>query len=175
IYAVGVILYELVTGRVPFWGAAADVRVAHGTRRVCPPSQFVSLPSRLEELILRCLAKDPADRPECIAAVRDELGEAALQAATRGRVDDPAPRAVPTSGPASSQSRQFRAVLFLRANDAGAVRSLAAEENAELVYAEGRRCVVALAGGPAGQSLARAIALARRAASELGVPALVNW
>lgn len=84
LYALGVLLYRLLTGRRPFEAdsaqALARMHVAH---RPTPPRRLVpELPPGLEALVLRLLEKDPADRPTGAAAVRDVLrahagGEAA--------------------------------------------------------------------------------------------------
>ncbi|APR88030.1 Putative serine/threonine-protein kinase pknB [Minicystis rosea] len=65
LYAIGVILFELVTGRPPFWGSRAVVQEAHRSRR--PPrlatlAEGRPIPAALEDIVARCLAKDPNDR-----------------------------------------------------------------------------------------------------------------
>ena len=66
IYAAGVILYEMLAGRPPFHGRSnIDVLVAQLERP--PPSFFeanpsVTIPLAVEEIVLKCLAKRPADR-----------------------------------------------------------------------------------------------------------------
>ena len=64
IYAVGVMAYELLTGRPPFQGANAQaVLAAHVTVAAEPVSKHRDqVPSELEAVIMRCLAKRPADR-----------------------------------------------------------------------------------------------------------------
>jgi tetratricopeptide (TPR) repeat protein len=63
IYAMGSVLYEMATARPPFWGNAAEVQQALAHRRVRRPSRYrPDLPPALEEVILRCLAKDPERR-----------------------------------------------------------------------------------------------------------------
>ena len=56
--------YQLLTGRPPFNGASGlAVLVAHARDPVVPPSQILtSIPEDLERVVLRCLAKDVADR-----------------------------------------------------------------------------------------------------------------
>ena len=75
IYAMGVILYRMWTGRLPFEGASFLAVVSQQiTAAPAPPSVHARLPPRLEALILRCLQKDPAARPQSARALGDELG-----------------------------------------------------------------------------------------------------
>lgn len=79
VWALGVSAYELVTGRVPFKGASLmdlAVRIA-GEPAVPPSSLRADVPPALEEIILRCLEKDRANR----YASANELGAALVAAA----------------------------------------------------------------------------------------------
>jgi eukaryotic-like serine/threonine-protein kinase len=66
IYAVGVILYELVTGRVPFAGASLEQYLMAHAHAPVPrlPAALVgtALGRTLDVIVQRCLAKDPASR-----------------------------------------------------------------------------------------------------------------
>ncbi|HEV2085546.1 MAG TPA: protein kinase [Gemmatimonadales bacterium] len=64
IYAVGVLGYELVSGRPPFTGRTAqEVLAAHITQKPQPLcARRVACPPELESVILKCLEKRPADR-----------------------------------------------------------------------------------------------------------------
>ena len=64
IYAMGAIAYFLLTGRPPFVSSdAMAVMVAHARDPVVPPSQHrADVPADLEQIVLRCLEKDPDDR-----------------------------------------------------------------------------------------------------------------
>ena len=64
VYALGVVLYELITGRPPFDADnVTAIAIAHVDQAPEPPSAFVpDLDPAREELVLRCLAKDPAQR-----------------------------------------------------------------------------------------------------------------
>jgi serine/threonine-protein kinase len=81
LYAVGVILFELLAGRRPF---EADSSVALMMRHLQEPPPRLgdvapdlrALPA-LESIVQRCLAKDPAARPSSAAALRAELEHAA--------------------------------------------------------------------------------------------------
>jgi serine/threonine protein kinase len=75
LYAIGCILFELLCGRVPFVGeGSGDIIGAH---LLTPPPQPSSLmpaiPAELEALVLRLLAKKPAERPESASALAAEL------------------------------------------------------------------------------------------------------
>ena len=75
IYSLAVVLYEMVTGRLPFEGRGqSDLLLKPLTSAPIPPSQRVSgLPPDLESLLLRCLARDPNDRPHDAFALHDAL------------------------------------------------------------------------------------------------------
>jgi eukaryotic-like serine/threonine-protein kinase len=64
LYAVGVILYELLTGRVPFEGdSAVAIAMKQVNEAPVPPSHLVpSVPPALEQVVLTALQKDPAHR-----------------------------------------------------------------------------------------------------------------
>jgi serine/threonine-protein kinase len=63
VYALGCTLYELATGNAPFAGSLPELMLAHCEHRPARPSWLRAMPIELERLILRALAKDPAQRP----------------------------------------------------------------------------------------------------------------
>ncbi|MEM9490803.1 MAG: serine/threonine-protein kinase, partial [Myxococcota bacterium] len=80
-YAVGVLLFEIMTGRLPFRGANPAELVASKMRRAPPrPDDLVAgLPEDLSELCVRLLTANPAERPnesEVLAALGVDLGAA---------------------------------------------------------------------------------------------------
>ncbi len=64
IYAVGTVAYELLTGRPPFLGTTPQMILsAHLTDAPEPVTKYrESVPAALEQLVLKCLEKNPADR-----------------------------------------------------------------------------------------------------------------
>jgi serine/threonine-protein kinase len=72
LYALGVTLFELVTGGLPF----RDGDVTHHHRHTPPPdprSLVDDLPDEIAELILQLMSKDPEDRPANATFVRARL------------------------------------------------------------------------------------------------------
>jgi eukaryotic-like serine/threonine-protein kinase len=64
LYSVGVVLYEMLTGQVPFTGdTPLEIAMKHLSEVPRPPSELRSeVPHDLDSIVLRALAKDPADR-----------------------------------------------------------------------------------------------------------------
>src|SRR2546423_1113493 len=80
IYSSGIVLYEMLTGRVPF---AADNPLAtamqHITQQPPPPRMLVpTLPAAVDGVVLTALHKDPRGRFHSGAALADALAAAAL-------------------------------------------------------------------------------------------------
>ena len=101
IYALGVMAFELFTGRVPFLGATPmDVMVAHvGTAPPSPQSLEPSLPAELDALVLRMMAKAPEARPQTVEEVRIGLEDAVVNLGNpRPRSSREMPAFVPEPG-----------------------------------------------------------------------------
>jgi serine/threonine-protein kinase len=76
LYALGVTLFELATGKVPF----VEGDVAYHHRHTPPPDprdRAEGIPTALAELVLELLAKEPADRTPSAAIVGERLAEIA--------------------------------------------------------------------------------------------------
>ncbi|WP_309246310.1 serine/threonine-protein kinase [Verrucosispora sioxanthis] len=118
VYSLGVLLHETLTGRVPYPADTWDeLTVALAER---PPPSLVGvpgLPATVAEICLRCLSRDPADRPtarQVATVLRDQMLPADPQAntmlaptvtlPTTRRADAPVPAWVlPTVGPTALQ------------------------------------------------------------------------
>jgi Protein kinase domain len=90
IYSLGLVLYEIFTGKRPFEGkSAAEYSKAHREETPGRPSAHVTdLSPAVEEIVLQCLEKDPANRPPSALAVAAALpgGDALAQALAAGEV-----------------------------------------------------------------------------------------
>ena len=94
LYSAGVVLYELLTGRVPFDGEApVSIALKHVSERPAPPSQLrPGIPPAIESVVLRALEKDPAYRFQSAEEFITAL-ENARRAPTRLVVHEPRRRA----------------------------------------------------------------------------------
>jgi eukaryotic-like serine/threonine-protein kinase len=74
VYALGIIMFEMFTGRLPFDAKSSLHMIsAHVDSEPIDP-RTLGVPDELGGLILDCLAKTPADRPQTVAKVRERLG-----------------------------------------------------------------------------------------------------
>ncbi|HET6423231.1 MAG TPA: serine/threonine-protein kinase, partial [Planctomycetaceae bacterium] len=74
IYSLGSTAYYLLTGRPPFEGKTPmRVMLAHAESPVVPPSAVMPVPFDLEQIILRCLQKQPVDRYDSVDDLRHAL------------------------------------------------------------------------------------------------------
>jgi serine/threonine-protein kinase len=91
IYALGAMAYEMLTGRPPFTSLSPhQMLAAHVTEPVPPITDHrPTLPPEVADLVMRCLEKNPADRPQSAAELHQLLEALAtpsgtLSATTRG-------------------------------------------------------------------------------------------
>jgi beta-lactam-binding protein with PASTA domain/tRNA A-37 threonylcarbamoyl transferase component Bud32 len=83
LYSVGVVLYELLTGVVPFSGdTPVEIAMKHLSMTPEPPSaKRAEVPRELDLVVLRALAKDPADRYQSAEEMDADLARVARGAA----------------------------------------------------------------------------------------------
>jgi len=105
LFSLGVILYWMVTGEQPFPGetmTAVSYKIVH-TEPIPPAKLNPAIPAGLEAVILKCLAKSPADRFQ----TGDELAHALAELRTTGKtsgLNAVVPQAVSTGGDSAATS-----------------------------------------------------------------------
>ncbi len=75
IYSLGILMYEMITGTLPFTGTMEEVLIAQLNQMPVPPSQRVKegLDDRVNELVMKALQKRPEDRQKDMGAFMYEL------------------------------------------------------------------------------------------------------
>lgn len=78
IYSLGIVMYEMVTGRVPFDGdTTVSIAIQHLQEEMVPPSAYApDLPVSLEKIILKCTQKSPSRRYQNIGDLIQDLKKA---------------------------------------------------------------------------------------------------
>ncbi|MBX3469698.1 MAG: SUMF1/EgtB/PvdO family nonheme iron enzyme [Planctomycetes bacterium] len=93
VYGLGAVLYHAVTGRPPFEGGAAQTIRAVLMEAPTPPSEVVAgLSPDVDRVVLKALAKDPADRYPTAQALAQDLERLARGEAVLGRDEEGARR-----------------------------------------------------------------------------------
>jgi serine/threonine protein kinase len=108
LYALGVVLYQMVTGRTPFWGSTPQVMHAHVYEPPPAPSSIAAVSPAMETVILRALAKNPAGRYPTGAALAADLRALASPTRTRQPV-------LPAAGPRPARALRWGLAALLAA------------------------------------------------------------
>lgn len=127
VYSLGIVLYEVLTGALPFTAPTSEeLALLHLQADPIPPSEYVpDIPSALEQIVLKVLSKEPAARYR----TADQLGRVLLrfgtqqdvptaaalnltpEAVTTYRQPEPAPAPVPAAAPRRSEPRPRHAPI----------------------------------------------------------------
>ncbi len=154
VYSLGVILFEMLCGRPPFFGDVATVMAAHVAKRPPRASEQADLPPAIDEVFARCLAKPPAARFGSAREVAQALERAAQMAGHRVAAVRPADTA-------KSSTRRPVALLALRSHrPADQLAARLASDGAQLVRVQGERYLFAFPGEPSPEAGVRAAARA---------------
>jgi len=121
LYSVGVLMYELLTGRLPFVKPTSmDMLLAHATE--LPPTfeeleLEQAIAPEVEAVVMRCLAKHPEDRPQSARELADELDAALRENPSYGLGLSEAPAPLPEGEHALPPDRPFATHWVTPEND----------------------------------------------------------
>lgn len=81
VYSLGITLFEMLTGRVPFNGdTTVAIAIKHIQEDMPSPAEFVSdIPISVEKIVLKCTQKSPDRRYQCMADLTDDLKRALVR------------------------------------------------------------------------------------------------
>ena len=123
IYSLGIVMYEMVTGRVPFDGeTAVTVAVKHLQEQMVPPGEYCpEIPYSLEQIIKKCTEKSPdrryQDIGDLMADLKQSLTDPEGDFVQMVNLDEQARTVVMTKG-AASKVRESRRVNLAAEEDA---------------------------------------------------------
>ncbi|MDW7738739.1 MAG: Stk1 family PASTA domain-containing Ser/Thr kinase [Bacillota bacterium] len=85
LYSLGIVLYEMLTGKVPFSGESpVAVAMKHIQEHIVPPRRLVNdIPETVEQIILKAVAKDSAERYTSAAELLEDLEYAAQKGSSK--------------------------------------------------------------------------------------------
>ena len=108
VYALGCLLWFLLTGRAPYDGGLVQLAQQH---ELAPVPQLTGAPQQVNAFLRRAMAKDPADRHPSAAAAAAELRQIRAGASDRVGATPPGPPATPDPPVATARRRRPLRVL----------------------------------------------------------------
>jgi predicted ATPase len=167
IYAAGVILYEMLTLRVPFSGGRAQIEYGHRALRPPMPGSLAAVPDALAAVCLACLSKDPGERPAGVQALQQRFTAACAEAQA-------IPEAMPQTGTGQQYAMESRSqrvllgssqlVVLLAADvahDDGGVDTVITRHRGLVARQQGTRYVCGFSGVEQAQPMDNAMAAAQ--------------
>ncbi len=109
VYSLGVVLFEMLCGVVPFNSPTATAVVMQHVQQEPPPLRVlnISVPAPVERVVLRALAKRREDRPQSARALADELGAAVAGITVPADDDRTQPALAPFSASQGARTMQI--------------------------------------------------------------------
>lgn len=139
IYALGVLFYELLTARAPFWGPPKTVHLAHQVRRPPPLGRHAPVPRAVERIVMRCLSKRADQRYADTNTLYAALERAAADDSATQPVDISSVRRRP------ERTQIPMPVMYFRARrELGDIRSALSRYGCALASASGERYTAVL-------------------------------
>src|SRR6266550_2653086 len=110
LYSVGIVLYEMLTGQVPFTGyTPLEIAMKHLSAIPAPPSELrPDIPHDLDLVVLRALAKDPEDRYQSAEEMAADLARVASGTGVSDETADAATAVLAGAGIASAATAVVR-------------------------------------------------------------------
>jgi tRNA A-37 threonylcarbamoyl transferase component Bud32 len=111
-YALGIVVYEWLTGYTPFHGTVTEIAVQHATRQPPPLRNSVpGIPAAVEQVVMKALAKDPQQRFPTVRDFASALEKAVAQSHTLA-MGDPVVRVVRQPSPLLVSQYTKKSLLF---------------------------------------------------------------
>lgn len=164
LYSAGILLFEILAGKPPFWGASALVQQYHRNRRPPRLSSIAIVPSKIDEVVSQCLAKDPAGRFSSAVELQRALMEGFKEYSAVRRLTPaagspyPRPRRItPMPARDTGQHRRAGLVFFESDKDALTIEKRIRAAGGHLAYASNRHFVAIYSHDVGGNPATRAL------------------
>jgi serine/threonine-protein kinase len=121
LYSLGIVLYELLTGKTPFEGdTPVEIAMKHLSNAPKPPSKLrPDIPRELDMVVLRALAKDPGDRYQSADEMEADLERGARGAGVAAATVDTATQVLRRPAPAAAAESATAATMIAPPASAG--------------------------------------------------------